>query len=140
MNGLNVNLKKNEIEVIKDDGSSLVMESWLLEYYNECRSGNIIIGNELMSTLDNLIEDLEEEKYDYDTFDAELRIEFIETFCKHSKSPFYGKPFILEIWQKALIEAIYSFKNKDTGFRRFVNVLLLIARKNGKSTLCAAGS
>ena len=138
MNGLEVNKKKNEIKVIDDNGNEFVMESYLVEYYNECRSGNIIVGNELMTMLENLIEDLEDEKYDYDTFDAEIRIDFVETFCKHTKSPFYGMPFILELWQKALIEALYSFKDIETGFRRFRKCLLLVARKNGKSTLCAA--
>ncbi len=39
---------------------------------------------------------------------------------------------------KALIEAFYSFRWVNTGLRRFKKLILLIARKNGKSTLCAA--
>lgn len=37
------------------------------------------------------------------------------------------------LWQKALIETIFSFKMSETGFERFKKILLLIARKNGKS-------
>lgn len=112
--------------------------SYLIEYYNQIVSGNIIVGRELLKELENLIEDLSNDKYIYDTSDADLRIEFIETFVKHTKSPFNGMPFKLELWEKAFVEVFYSFKHKDTKLRRFKKAILLIARKNGKSTFCAA--
>lgn len=112
--------------------------SWFLEYYDEILKGNIVVGRELRKCLENLLFDLCGDKYIYDNSDAEIRIEFIETFVKHTKSPFNGMPFILELWEKAFIEVFYSFKNKDTGLRRFKKAILLIARKNGKSTFCAA--
>lgn len=111
--------------------------SYLLEYYQAIMTGDIVAGMELKQELNNLIKDLDNPVYGYDCSDAELRIEFIENFCKHTKSPFYGKPFILELWEKAFIEAFYSFKMSTTALRRFKKALLLIARKNGKSTLCA---
>lgn len=120
------------------DNSINDRHSWLLEYMQETRAGRIIIGHELRQQLDNLLDDLENPEYTYDTCDADLRIDFIETWCKHTKSPFYGKDFKLELWEKALIEAFYSFKWNATGLRRFKKCILLIARKNGKSTLCAA--
>jgi phage terminase large subunit-like protein len=72
--------------------------------------------------------------------EAHKRIKFIECECKHSISPFAGKPFILELWQKAYMEAKYSFYMwiEEKWLRRFTRTLLLIARKNGKTTLCAA--
>lgn len=112
--------------------------SYLLEYYQKTKSGKIIIGHELKQCLKNLIRDLESDKWIYDVSDAELRMTFIENFCRHTKSPFHGKPFDLMLWEKAVIEAFYSFKWTDTGLRRFKKLILLIARKNGKSTLCAA--
>jgi phage terminase large subunit-like protein len=112
--------------------------SYLLEYYSKIKNGEIIAGYELIQELENLIEDLDDTEYIYDNNDAEFRINFIERFCKHTKSPFFGKPFILELWEKAFIEAFYSFKWIKTNLRRFKKAILLIARKNGKSTLCAA--
>ena len=88
--------------------------------------------------LDRLIDDLDNPRYIYDTTDAMLRIDFMENCIKLTKSPFYGKPMILMIWQKALIEAAYSFKMADTGLNRFKKILLLIARKNTKSETCSA--
>lgn len=112
--------------------------SYLLEYYNKIKSGEIIAGQELIQQLENLIEDLDNPDYFYDNSDAEFRILFIERFCKHTKSPFFGMPFKLLLWEKAFIEAFYSFKWKDTGLRKHKKAILLIARKNGKTTFCAA--
>lgn len=125
--------------------------SYLLEYNKAIKNGEIIAGMELIQQLNNLIEDLNNPAFVYDTKDAHFRISFIENFCKHTKSPFYGVPFHLELWEKAFIEAFYSFKWSEQGYeeyygekppkallRRFKKAILLIARKNGKSTLCAA--
>lgn len=112
--------------------------SYLLEYYNKIRSKEIIAGHELIQQIENLIDDLGNEEYIYDTKDAELRISFIERFCKHTKAPFHGMPFILELWEKAVIEAFFSFKTKEDGYRRFKKLILIIGRKNGKSTFAAA--
>lgn len=111
--------------------------NYLLEYVNEINKGNIIVGKELKTTLDKLVEDLDNPRYIFDEKPGQLRIEFIEKFCKHTKSPFNGMPFILELWEKALLQVAYGFKMSDTKLRRFNEVLLLIARKNGKTTLVA---
>lgn len=116
-------------------------ESFLLQYYAACKNKTIIVGIELMTCLDRLIDDLSDEHYQFDLAEPHKRIKFIETKCKHSISPFAGKPFLLELWEKALIEAIYGFMVYDDEFkvwvRRFTDVLLMIGRKNGKSTFCA---
>ncbi|MFA5720608.1 MAG: terminase TerL endonuclease subunit [Acholeplasmataceae bacterium] len=112
--------------------------NYLQEYYQKIKSGEIIVGNELMSVLEGLMEDLKNPRYYYDPKPGQIRIDFIETFCKHTKSPFNGDPFILELWEKAVLEVSYGFKMASTGLRRFNEVLLLIARKNGKTTFIAA--
>lgn len=116
--------------------------SYLLEYREAIRKGEIYAGVELITELDNLISDLDDPQYRYDTAKADLYIYFIEHCVKLTKSPFYGKPFVLMLWEKALIEVAYSFKIKsiDTGewVDRFNEVLLLITRKGGKTELIAA--
>jgi len=112
--------------------------SFLLEYRARTETGEIIIGQELWQELENLKEDFLNDAYYYDTNDALLRMDFMENCIKLTKSPFYGKPMVLMLWQKALIEAIYSFKMSETTFARFKKVLLLIARKNTKSETCSA--
>ena len=118
--------------------------SYLLEYRARAESGEIIIGQELAIELDNLAEDLADDRYVYDREDALLRMDFMENCVRLTKSPFYNKPMVLMLWQKAMIEAFYSFKmaeeSKNRGFNidRFKKLLLLISRKNTKSELSSA--
>lgn len=115
--------------------------TYLEEYRDEILKGNIIAGQELIQELNNLCEDLNNPRYRYDTAEATKRIFFMETMCLQSKKPFYLKPLTLMLWQKAFIECLYSFQVYDEELgrwkKRFNEVLLLIARKNGKTTLLA---
>lgn len=117
-------------------------KTYLWQYREAIRNGEILAGQEMIMELDNLIHDWDNPEYIYDIRDAYIRIDFIENCVKLTKSPFYGKPFILLLWQKALIEVAYSFKMKsiDTGewVDRFQEILLIISRKCGKTELIAA--
>lgn len=112
--------------------------SFLLEYTAKIETGEIIVGQELWQELRNLKEDFLNDTYFYDTKDALLRINFLEGCVRLTKSPYYNKPMKLMLWQKAFIEAVYSFKMSKTTLDRFKKVLLLIARKNTKSETCSA--
>lgn len=118
--------------------------SYLLEYRAKAETGEILIGQELWQELDNLAEDFHNDRYIYNTDDALLRMDFMENCVRLTKSPYYNKPMVLMLWQKALIEAFYSFKmakqSEDKGFwiDRFKKLLLLIARKNTKSETSSA--
>lgn len=112
--------------------------SFLMLYHAKIQQGEVLVGQELKMMLDRLIEDMTSGEYIYDTADALLRMDFMEHCVKLTKSPFYGKPMILMDWQKAFIEASYSFKMIDTGFDRFTRILLEIARKNTKSETSSA--
>lgn len=112
--------------------------SYLLEYHARIETGEIIVGRELWQELNNLREDLLSDAYIYNTDDAILRMDFMENCVRLTKSPFYNKPMVLMLWQKAFIEAVYSFKMSETTLRRFKKIILLIARKNTKSETCSA--
>ena len=112
--------------------------SYLLEYHARIETGEIIVGRELWQELENLKQDIISDAYIYNTDDAQLRMNFMENCVRLTKSPFYNKPMILMLWQKAFIEAVYSFKMSDTTLRRFKKIILLIARKNTKSETCSA--
>lgn len=111
--------------------------SYLIEYIERIRSGEIPAGLDMIMELENLEEDILSGEYIFDPADAKIRIDFIENCVKLTKSPFYGKPMKLMLWQKAFIEAVYAFKMTD-GTDRFQEILLLIARKNGKTETIAA--
>lgn len=112
--------------------------SFLLEYRAKAETGDIVIGQELWMELDNLAEDFHNDRYFYNTDDAMLRMDFMENCIRLTKSPFYNKPMVLMLWQKAWIETFYSFKMTETGFDRFKKTILLIARKNTKSETSSA--
>ena len=120
---------------------------FLEQYYREIDDSKIIAGQELKMELRKLMADLDDERYIYDCRDADFRIDFMENCVKLTKSPFYGQPMKLMLWQKAFITAMYAFKMADMTYvvnegtvneyrkqiDRFVRILLLIARKNCKS-------
>lgn len=125
---------------------NVLSHSFLLEYINKCKSGEIIIGHELMQQLDKCLSHFDDPEIKVDFDDAHKRINFIETKCKHFEAPFAGKPFKMELFQKAVTEAIYIFKIFDDEIggwvRLYQDVLYLVGRKNGKtpfiSALCLA--
>jgi phage terminase large subunit-like protein len=106
---------------------------FLEDYYQKAKNKEIIIGEELRQELENLMADLNGNEWDYDTTAADDRIDFIENCVKLTKSPFYGKPMKLMLFQKAYISALFGFKDPVTGFDRFKKSLFMIARKNGKA-------
>lgn len=107
-------------------------------YWQMIQTGQVVVGRYLRKEIRNLIADLHDGRYVYDTSEAEKRFKFQETLCLQSKAPYYMKPIKLLPWQKAWWEALYSFRMADTGLRRFTEGLLEVARKNGKSTMFAA--
>lgn len=62
--------------------------------------------------------------------------EFIETFARHSKGEWAGQTIELRPWQRDLLDGI--FKLRPNGMRQHRIAYVGMARKNGKSTLCAA--
>lgn len=81
--------------------------------------------------------DVESKTYIFDIDKAQKPIGYIENVCRHSKGKWAGKPIKLELWQKAFIEALYGFIDKETGLRKYKKSVLFVAKKNGKSTLGA---
>lgn len=122
--------------------------SYILEYIKEIEAGNIIIGEELGLQLEKLKKELTDPIYQkiknikVDLGDSEKRINFIEKECKHYQAPYAGKPFILELFQKWVVEATFAIKIYDDEIGRYVRkyqeVLFLVARKNGKSPFISA--
>jgi phage terminase large subunit-like protein len=126
------------------------MRTYIEEYYQLILKGEIVVGQKIKQQFQKLVHDLynpfqvqklqpdgtyKTSTYIYDANKANKPITFIETFCLQSKAPFCGQPLVLLTFQKAIIQAVYGFVDKDTGLRRYKECFLEIARKNGKSTL-----
>lgn len=114
------------------------MKTYLEQYHDLIQNGEVVVGYWIRKEIQNLVDDLKNPLYIYDTTEAHKRIKFMQKLCLQSKHPYFNKPVVLMPWQLAFYEVLYSFKMVDTGYRRFVEVLLEIGRKNGKSTMLAA--
>ena len=112
--------------------------NYVLEYWEKIQAGKIIVCKKIKQVYRQLVADMQtSDRYDFDIGRANRPIEFAETFCKNSKGKYAGQLIQLELWEKAFIAAAFGFVSKTTGRRRFRKVVLIVARKNGKSTLAA---
>lgn len=112
----------------------------VIEYYNLIQSGEVIVSRKVERVYNELVDRINNPDYEYyyNAKHANHAIEFIENFCKHSKGNVAGKPFILEIWQKALVAATFGFLHKETELRMVRELILIIPRKHGKSAISSA--
>lgn len=109
----------------------------ILEYWEKVESGEAIVGEKVRRIYKKIAADVfdTESVYEYNPKRANHAIEFIENYCKHSKGKWAGKPIELELWQKAFLASIFGFVHKIDQTRKYREVFLVVARKNGKSTL-----
>lgn len=97
-----------------------------------------IYNPKVISFYNEATEEEETHTYVFDLEKADRPIQFIEKYCRHSKGKWARQPIKLELWQKATIQAIFGFVDKETRIRKYIKAALFIGRKNGKSTLSAA--
>lgn len=125
--------------------------SYIEEYFNWIEEHPNRVCDKVKKIYKKLVEDLEKPKkvsffntltgenethtYIFDEKKGLRPIHFIEKYCKQSKGKWAGKPIKLELFQKAFIEALFGFVDKDTGLRKYKKGALFIGRKNGKSTM-----
>ena len=123
------------IEVIKypDDYNPIA------EYYQQIESG-LVVCDKIRRTYKKLYEDLTDEtsEYYYSARRANHVIEFFENYCHHSKGKYGGKLVILELWEKALLAAVFGFIDIE-GNRKYREALLIVGKKNGKSLIASGG-
>ncbi len=87
-----------------------------------------------VSFFNEITEENEIHTYIFDLEKGNRPIYFIEKFCKHSKGKWAGQPVKLELFQKAKIQALFGFVDKETQLRKYKKAIWFEARKNGKST------
>lgn len=112
--------------------------NWILTYYQQIKDGSVVVGQWIRLIYEYIVNGLEQKLFWFDQKKANKAINWIETHCFHTEGELAPGNFILEVWQKALISCIFGICDMDTNRRTFREVLLLIARKNGKSILGSA--
>lgn len=84
---------------------------------------------------DYIVSGLEDGRFYFDTKKANRAIRFVENFCHHCEGR--SDLITLELWQKAVASVIFGIVGKD-GLRQFREIVIVIARKNGKTLFAAA--
>lgn len=114
--------------------------NYIEEYYQKIVRKELTVSEKVRKVYKHLTSELVNSNSDFyfDESKANHAITFIEKYCKHSKGEVGGKPFVLELWQKAMVSAVFGFIEKSTGLRKYRELILIVARKNGKSALGSA--
>ncbi len=110
---------------------------YIAAYYQRIKNGSVIVGRWVRLIYEYLVHGIEEKRFELDLKAANDAIEWIEAHCFHTEGPLAPEPFKMELWQKALISAIFGIKD-PSGNRQFREVVLVVARKNGKSKIGSA--
>lgn len=107
----------------------------VIEYWNAIESGSVVVSDKVYRVYEELVRIIndKESEWEYRPERANHAIEFVENYCKHSKGKLGGKPFILELWQKAMTAALFGYVHKIDDIRKHREFILIVARKNGKS-------
>ncbi len=122
-----------------------IADNYIFRYYDAIRrikrgekvEGVRAAGQFIHDIFRILTDGIKSGEYIFDARKAEKAIRFIENFCHHSE----GRADLLklELWQKAVVSAIFGIMDPDRpDCRMFREVLLIVARKNGKTLLAAA--
>ena len=108
----------------------------ILEYWEQIESGKVTVCKKTRATYKKLANDIinPHGEYFYSAERGNHIIEFAENFCHFSKGS--NKRVTLELWEKAMLAAIFGFINDD-GVRQYQRAGLIVGKKNGKSLLAS---
>ena len=111
------------------------MNNYINEYYQAIKDGSVIAGRWIILLYEYIVKGLENKSFYFAPKKANRAIKYIENYCHHSK----GRSDLLklELWQKALVSVIFGVVDEN-GLRQFREIVLIVARKNGKSLFAAA--
>lgn len=112
------------------------MDNWIFKYHEAIQKKEVIVGVWVRLCFEILTTGLLNGEWEFNEKKANKAIKFIENFCHHSE----GRSDLLhlELWQKAIVYAIFGIMDKTTGYRQFREVFIIVARKNGKTLFAAA--
>jgi len=111
--------------------------SYLQEYCEKVINGDITACDKVTKVCRMLLNHIATPSaYHFDEERATRPITFIEKFCNIPAGKI-GQPMRLELFQKAIIQAAFGFVDDD-GARQYNEVIVVMGRKNGKTSLLAA--
>ena len=114
-----------------------------IDYISDVLVGTQLVSEYVGKAVEVFVDDLSREDDDsfdwvFDAEEAERYITFIQKYTVHTRGAWAGEPFLLSPWQQFFIAAIFGWKHKTDGYRRYRTAYLFVARKSGKTQLAAA--
>lgn len=109
-------------------------------YAFDVLDGRQVVGEYVLKHVEQFTDDMADtsSRWEFDADEAERFIDFIETFVKHTRGEWAGKPFELSPWQAYFVANLFGWKERGTDLRRYRTANLFVARKSGKTQLAAA--
>ena len=111
--------------------------NYIYAYYQAISNGTVTVGRWIKLLYELIIRGLEEKRFFFDAKKANAAIDWIEAHTFHVEGPLAPGPMRLELWQKAFLSCVFGIMN-ETGTRQFREIVLIVARKNGKSIFASA--
>lgn len=110
-------------------------KNYIYEYFHGIQTGKYVVGIWIRLVYEIIISCLEKGEFFFEAKKANKAIRFIENFCHHCE----GREDLLklELWQKACVSAIFGLVDIDK-IRIFREILIVVARKNGKTLFASA--
>ena len=113
------------------------MDNYIFKYYQGIKDGSIVTSKWIMTVFEIIVEGIESKRWTFDQKKANHAIQFIESKCHHSEGELAPQKLKLELWQKAIVSAIFGIIGSD-GYRQFREVMIVVGRKNGKTLFASA--
>lgn len=113
------------------------MNNFILQYYQAIKDGTEVVGRWVLLWYEYVVQGLQAGRFCFDAKKAGKAIRFIENFCRHHEGALAPQLIKLELWQKAFVSVVFGVLDEN-GWRQFREVILIVARKNGKTLFAAA--
>jgi phage terminase large subunit-like protein len=111
-------------------------DNYIYAYYQKIKDGSIVVGKWIRLLYEYLVSGLEKKEFFFDQKKANAVIDWAESHWFHTEGHLAPGNITLELWQRAMLSAVFGIVDKD-GHRQFREVLLVVARKNGKSIIAS---
>lgn len=118
-------------------------KSIAIRYAQDIVKEDIVAGRDVIAACQRFLNDLDRDDLELRMHDPTLAINIMEKTLVHAQgealdgTPLMGKPLILEPFQVFIVVNLLGWYYKGTNIRRFKEAFIMLARKNGKTTLIA---
>lgn len=112
-------------------------DNYILKYYQGIKDESIIVGSWIKLIYEYIVTGLNSGTFKFNKKKADAAIEWIEKHCRHTEGELAPGLMKLELWQKALISCVFGIVDEKDK-RIFREIVLVVARKNGKSLFASA--